>query len=492
MRKSKLLMPIVVTPILASVAVPLTVCSCSNITINKIAITIMPSTEFNLNDKFSYEGIVVTATYSDNTSKEVTSHCTFSQPNMSTVGEKEVVVTHVDSSKTTTYKINVKDPSTPPEHRVTVTFHINDGSGKSFTQQIVPGKKATKPDKPIGSNNLDFVAWYTQDDSGGTWDETKRYNFDTILLQDQQLYARWAGDFNGVNWLDVSKAIDVFEAIAEPTAANAVTLCKALGVSTPTEESSAQTTLQTNLVSLTGHIVMNGQVHTIRCIDAMHDTITNSTTKAALTFELVTLLSDANGKYMGCRWSNTNNTDYLNSTLRANLNKTGSGTIAWRQKIDSEEMVLSETKSAFEMIQDGSSNLANAIKSVTKSVATKSSTTYDVTSYDDKLFTLTYTEMAQSGSAYAKEEGTSYKYWADNEALPEEEEQQKRNARKKQDIIKTEGLPDAPTGGFAYWLATPQTRNDGSSHIVNAFGVISSSAASKITTLNGTSFAFCI
>jgi len=488
MRKSKLLMPMVVTPILASVVVPLTVCSCANSTVDKIAITKMPSTEFNLNDKFNYEGIIVTATYSDNTSKEVTSHCTFSQPNMSTVGEKEVVVTHVDSNKTATYKINVKDPSTPPEHKVTVTFHVNDGSGKSFTQQIVPGKKVVKPDKPTSQNNLDFVAWYTQDGSSGTWDETKRYNFDTILLQDQQLYARWAGDFNGVSWLEVNKAIEAFEAITTPTAANAVTLCKALGIASPVEETDAKTTLQTNLVALTGTIIMNGQVHTVRCIDAMHDTISNSSTKAALTFELVTLLSDANGKYMGSRWSDTNNTDYLNSTLRANLNKTGSGTLAWRQKNDdSEEVVLSETKSAFEILQDGSSTLANAIKSVTKEVATKTSTTYEVTQYDDKLFTLTRTEMAQSTVAYAKDEGTAYKYWTDNEA--KETIAEKNNGRKKQDIIKTEGLPTSPTGGYPYWLITPNTNSNGSSFLVNAFGGV---ASTSIKTMEGTSFAFCI
>lgn len=62
--------------------------------------------DYWLNDTFTPNGVVVTATYSDNTTENVTVNCEFSGYNFSKLGSQTVTVTYQD--KTATYTINVK------------------------------------------------------------------------------------------------------------------------------------------------------------------------------------------------------------------------------------------------------------------------------------------------------------------------------------------------------------------------------------------------
>jgi len=70
-------------------------------------------TVFAINDTFNYTGLVVTAHYSDSSSKTVTP-TSVSSPNMSTTGQKTVTVTYTEStiSKTATYNITVSSNPT--------------------------------------------------------------------------------------------------------------------------------------------------------------------------------------------------------------------------------------------------------------------------------------------------------------------------------------------------------------------------------------------
>ena len=70
-------------------------------------------TTFHLGDDFSHEGAVVTATYENETTKDVTTSATFSTPDMTTVGEKTVTVSYTegDVNRETTYDINVLAPA---------------------------------------------------------------------------------------------------------------------------------------------------------------------------------------------------------------------------------------------------------------------------------------------------------------------------------------------------------------------------------------------
>ena len=66
-------------------------------------------TEFTVGDTFTHDTAVVTATYSDNSTKNVTASATFSEPDMSTAGTKEVTVSYTEGgvSKSTSYNITV-------------------------------------------------------------------------------------------------------------------------------------------------------------------------------------------------------------------------------------------------------------------------------------------------------------------------------------------------------------------------------------------------
>ena len=76
--------------------------------LSKIALSGEMSTEFNVDDEFNYEGLVVTATYSDNSSATVTP-TSVSTPDLSTEGEKEVTVSYTENgiTKTASYQITV-------------------------------------------------------------------------------------------------------------------------------------------------------------------------------------------------------------------------------------------------------------------------------------------------------------------------------------------------------------------------------------------------
>ena len=69
---------------------------------------------FTVGDTFSSEGLVVTASYSDGTSKPVTNY-SVSKPNMSTSGTKTVTISYAEDnvSVTATYEIVVKEKPAP-------------------------------------------------------------------------------------------------------------------------------------------------------------------------------------------------------------------------------------------------------------------------------------------------------------------------------------------------------------------------------------------
>ena len=92
-------------------------------------------TEFFVGDAFSHEGVTVTANYSDNTSIDVTDDATFSTPDMTTAGTREVTVSYTEGSvtKEATYNIVV---SPVPSVVLTLDFSKNIfGLGDKTTAQ---------------------------------------------------------------------------------------------------------------------------------------------------------------------------------------------------------------------------------------------------------------------------------------------------------------------------------------------------------------------
>ena len=100
------------------------------VTLKSISLSGSYQTTFNVNDSFSYAGLIVTAKYTDNSSKVVTSY-TVSSPNMTTPGTKSVVVTYIEGgiSCTANYAITVSNAPT-----VSLTYISLGGDPKtSFT-----------------------------------------------------------------------------------------------------------------------------------------------------------------------------------------------------------------------------------------------------------------------------------------------------------------------------------------------------------------------
>lgn len=86
------------------------------------------TTTFTVGDTFSSEGIKVTATYSDESTKDVTEKATVpTAPDMNTAGEKTVTVSYTEgegdsaNTKTATYTITVNDGDTPVEDPMAAT-----------------------------------------------------------------------------------------------------------------------------------------------------------------------------------------------------------------------------------------------------------------------------------------------------------------------------------------------------------------------------------
>ena len=98
-------------------------------TLVSIALSGNYPTEFTIGDEFSHEGLVVTATYSDESTKVVTENLSISEPDMSTAGQKTVTVTYTEGNNAPTaeYAITVNDIA-----EKTIAEFIAAGGGKCY------------------------------------------------------------------------------------------------------------------------------------------------------------------------------------------------------------------------------------------------------------------------------------------------------------------------------------------------------------------------
>lgn len=132
---------------------------------------------FIVDDTFSSQGLVVTASYSDGTSKPVTNF-SVSKPNMSTSGSKTVTVSYTEDgvTKSATYSITVNSPAsqktlssislsgsykttftvgdTFSSQGLVVTAFYSDG-----TSQTVTGYTVSKPDMSTAGNKTVTISY---------------------------------------------------------------------------------------------------------------------------------------------------------------------------------------------------------------------------------------------------------------------------------------------------------------------------------------------
>ena len=91
-------------------------------------------TEFTVGDTFNHTGVVVTATYDDESTANVTSSAVFSSPDMSTAGSKTVYVSYTENEveKTTSYTITVSAPPVLESITLSGTYQTEFTVGNTF------------------------------------------------------------------------------------------------------------------------------------------------------------------------------------------------------------------------------------------------------------------------------------------------------------------------------------------------------------------------
>ena len=91
-------------------------------------------TTFHVGDAFSHEGIVVTATYEDTTTRDVTASAEFTGYDMTTAGAQTVTVSYSEGevTETATYDITVNAPATLLSITLSGTYPTEFGQGDAF------------------------------------------------------------------------------------------------------------------------------------------------------------------------------------------------------------------------------------------------------------------------------------------------------------------------------------------------------------------------
>ena len=131
-------------------------CALSGISLNTTSV----QKTFVTGATLDYTGLVVTASYSNCSSKTVNPTTVTVSPDMTAAGSKTVTVSYTENgtTKTATYTINVVAP-------YTVTYKA---CGDVFTtQQYAPGEALVLPENPGGYDGLTFAGWTTTEHHTG-------------------------------------------------------------------------------------------------------------------------------------------------------------------------------------------------------------------------------------------------------------------------------------------------------------------------------------
>ena len=139
---------------------------------------------FTEGETFSYDGLVVTANYSNCASKDVTP-TSVSTPDLSTVGDKTVTVSYTENeiTKQNTYSITVKEPN-----QYTIAFYDN-GVQIGDGQVVIEGAQPEVPSDPEPAcSAYTFVGWWTAELAKDNT-ESKAWITDFTATQDQNYYA---------------------------------------------------------------------------------------------------------------------------------------------------------------------------------------------------------------------------------------------------------------------------------------------------------------
>ena len=144
-------------------------------------------------ESFDKTGMVIEATYSDSTKKDVTTY-TYTPTGALTTSDTTISISYTEDgvTKTCTQAITVNAVTPPAPTEYTITFNVNGGSG-TIPSQTTSGQKLSSLPTATRSGSYSFDGWYT---SVGT-QITTAY----VFSANTTVYAHWTytgGSSSGV------------------------------------------------------------------------------------------------------------------------------------------------------------------------------------------------------------------------------------------------------------------------------------------------------
>ena len=155
-------------------------------TLSSISVKTAPSkVTYTEGESFDKTGMVIEATYSDSSKKDVTGY-TYAPAAALTTSDTTITISYTEGGVTKTctqaITVNAVTPPTPTEY--TITFNVNGGSG-TIPSQTTSGQKLSSLPTATRSGSYSFDGWYTAA-SGGT-QITTAY----VFSANTTVYAHW-------------------------------------------------------------------------------------------------------------------------------------------------------------------------------------------------------------------------------------------------------------------------------------------------------------
>lgn len=173
--------------------VSITITATAAKTISSIAVTTSPKTNYTTCEKLVVNDWKVTATYSDASTSDVTSGCTFSPANGSdlTAGSQTVTVTHTASGKTTTKTVTVTQGA-----RDTFVDHVQETADQyGECNYTIPSCGDKTKDTGCEGEHYKFIGWSKTQIQAGTQEKEPSGLLkagETHDADDTTYYAVWA------------------------------------------------------------------------------------------------------------------------------------------------------------------------------------------------------------------------------------------------------------------------------------------------------------
>lgn len=170
------------------------------------------TTVFHVGDAFTHEGVVVTATYENESTKDVTTSATFSTPDMTNAGTKTVTISYTENEveKTTSYTIEVKAAAALESITLSGTYPTEFTQGGVFSAEgiVVTANYDDETTKDVTEeasfSGYDMTATGTQTVTVGFGGKTATYTI-TVNAYTQptevtvNMNYEWLGSGNGSN-----------------------------------------------------------------------------------------------------------------------------------------------------------------------------------------------------------------------------------------------------------------------------------------------------